>query len=237
MEKRGRKPSEHRKGYFYEKEEDAVINYINAKSAEEKNLIFEEYLRPVFKKMIESIIRRYKLFQKGEEFEQTFDHALDFIITKIDNYKKDNGRAYSYIQTICKNHLIGKLNDSKKMTIRNISYDDLSDEIDENERYSYTLTGDNTEITNVIASTIQEINSTIENKNSKLNQNEVMVGKAISEILQNWDELFSDLVSNKFNKSSILLYIKEVTNLPTKDVRNAMRKYKILYFKTKELML
>lgn len=237
MEKRGRKPSEHRKGYFYEKEEDAVVNYINAKSAEEKNLIFEEYLRPAFKQMIEIIIRRYKLFQKGEEFEQTFDDALAFIITKIDNYKKENGRAYSYIQTICKNHLIGKLNDSKKMTIRNISYDDLSDEIDENEKYSYTLNGDDAEITNVIASTIQEINGTIEDKNSKLSHNEVMVGKAISEILQNWDELFSDLGSNKFNKSSILLYIKEVTNLPTKDVRNAMKKYKILYFKTKELML
>ena len=187
--------------------------------------------------MIEIIIRRYKLFQKGEEFEQTFDDALAFIITKIDNYKKENGRAYSYIQTICKNHLIGKLNDSKKMTIRNISYDDLSDEIDENEKYSYTLNGDDAEITNVIASTIQEINGTIEDKNSKLSHNEVMVGKAISEILQNWDELFSDLGSNKFNKSSILLYIKEVTNLPTKDVRNAMKKYKILYFKTKELML
>ena len=237
MEKWGRKPSEHRKGYFYEIEEDAVVNYINAKSAEEKNLIFEEYLRPAFKQMIEIIIRRYKLFQKGEEFEQTFDDALAFIITKIDNYKKENGRAYSYIQTICKNHLIGKLNDSKKMTIRNISYDDLSDEIDENEKYSYTLNGDDAEITNVIASTIQEINGTIEDKNSKLSHNEVMVGKAISEILQNWDELFSDLGSNKFNKSTILLYIKEVTNLPTKDVRNAMKKYKILYFKTKELML
>lgn len=237
MGKRGRKPNEYKKGYFYEKEEEAVVNYINAKSAEEKNLIFEESLRPALEKMIEIIIRRYKLYQKGEEFQETFDDALAFIITKIDRYKKENGRAYSYIQTICKHHLIGKLNETKKLTIRNISYDELSEEINENEKFSYTLNNDGNEANNIITAIIQEINTITSNNDDKLTKNEVMIGKAISEILENWDELFTDLGSNKFNKSSILLYIKEVTNLPTKDVRNAMRKFKNLYFKTKEMML
>lgn len=237
MGKRGRKPNEYKKGYFYEKEEEAVVNYINAKSAEEKNLIFEESLRPALEKMIEIIIRRYKLYQKGEEFQETFDDALAFIITKIDRYKKENGRAYSYIQTICKHHLIGKLNETKKLTIRNISYDELSEEIIENEKFSYTLNNDGNEANNIITAIIQEINTITSNNDDKLTKNEVMIGKAISEILENWDELFTDLGSNKFNKSSILLYIKEVTNLPTKDVRNAMRKFKNLYFKTKEMML
>jgi hypothetical protein len=236
MGKRGRKPSEYRKGYFYEKEEDAVINYIKAESSEEKNLIFEQYLRPALEKMIEIIIRRYKLYQKGEEFNETFDDALAFIITKIDRYKQENGRAFSYIQTVCKHHLIGKLNESKKLTIRNISYDDLSEEINESEKFSYTIHDEESEASGVISATIREINNTIET-DKKLNKNEIMVGKALSEILQNWDELFTDLGSNKFNKSSILLYIKETTNLPTKDIRNAMRKFKLVYFKTKDLML
>ena len=37
--KRGRKPKE-KKGYFYENEEQAVTDYINSKSPEEKNKIF-----------------------------------------------------------------------------------------------------------------------------------------------------------------------------------------------------
>lgn len=237
MGKRGRKPNEYKKGYFYEKEEEAVVNYINAATAEEKNMIFEESLKSVFTKMIESIIRRYKLYQKGEEFEETFDDALAFIITKIDRYKQENGRAYSYLQTVCKHHLIGKINESKKLLIRNISYDELSEEINENEKYSYTITDTDSETTNLIIATIQEINDTISSENNKLTKNEIMVGKALVEILENWDELFTDLGSNKFNKSSILLYIKEVTNLPTKDVRNSMRKFKGIYFKTKEVML
>ena len=36
MAKRGRKPSE-RKGYFYEKEEDAIVSYINEENEIERN--------------------------------------------------------------------------------------------------------------------------------------------------------------------------------------------------------
>ena len=35
--KRGRKPSKNRKGYFYEKEEAAVVDYINSEDEIEKN--------------------------------------------------------------------------------------------------------------------------------------------------------------------------------------------------------
>ena len=75
MAKRGRKPKE-RKGYFYEKEEQAVIDYIASPNPEEKNRIFNSILLPAFTKMIESIIRRYKLFVPEEEFQQTFNDTI-----------------------------------------------------------------------------------------------------------------------------------------------------------------
>ena len=46
--KRGRKPKE-KKGYFYENEEQAVTDYINSKSLEEKNQIFVSTLYPAYK--------------------------------------------------------------------------------------------------------------------------------------------------------------------------------------------
>lgn len=237
MAKRGRKPNAYSKGYFYQKEEDAVISYINAEIAEEKNQIFEITLRPALEKMVESIIRTYKLYPKGEEFQVTFDDALAFIITKIDHYKQESGRAYSYLQTVCKNHLIGKINELNKSMVRNIPYEELLDEINEDEKFSYSMQDDSSEMEDLMCATIEEINGMISKENCKLSKNEIMVGRAIIEILENWDELFSNLGSNKFNKSSILLYIKEATNLPTKEVRNSMRKYKNVYFKTKQTLL
>ena len=35
--------------------------------------------------------------------------------------------------------------------------------------------------------------------------------------------------NNKFNKNVILLSLREMTNLSTKEIRNSMKKYKKLY--------
>ena len=86
MAKRGRKPKE-RKGYFYEKEENAIVQYINEKNVEEKNRIFNTILYPALTKMIESIIRRYKLFVPDEDCEQNFNDTISYLLTKIYHFK------------------------------------------------------------------------------------------------------------------------------------------------------
>ena len=86
MAKRGRKPKE-RKGYFYESEENAIVNYLNASSEVEKNQIFNDVLYPALTKMIESIIRRYKLFVPDEDFDQNFNDTISYLLTKIENFK------------------------------------------------------------------------------------------------------------------------------------------------------
>ena len=88
MAKRGRKPKE-RKGYFYEKEEQAIIDYISTNDPCEKNKIFNTVLLPALTKMIESIIRRYKLFVPDEEFPQTFNDTISYLLTKISNFKPE----------------------------------------------------------------------------------------------------------------------------------------------------
>ena len=86
MAKRGRKPKE-KKGYFYEKEEQAIVRYINSTDEEERNQIFNSILFPALTKMIESIIRRYKLFVPDEEFELNFNDTISYLLTKIKHYK------------------------------------------------------------------------------------------------------------------------------------------------------
>lgn len=86
MAKRGRKPKE-RKGYFYENEEDAIVQYINETDINIKNKIFDDVLYPALTKMIKSIIRRYKLFVPDEDFDQNFNDTISYLLTKIENFK------------------------------------------------------------------------------------------------------------------------------------------------------
>jgi hypothetical protein len=66
LNKKGKKTSN--SNYFDTREELAVVEYLSATSFEEKNKIYNTYLRKPLDKMISSIIRRYKLYRKDMDF-------------------------------------------------------------------------------------------------------------------------------------------------------------------------
>jgi hypothetical protein len=237
MAKRGRKK---RKGYFYEEQEEAVKNYINASTKEEKDKIFTTWLKPAFTKMIESIIRRYNLYLPDEEFNDTFNDTMSFLMTKIEKFNPDmNFKAYSYCGTICKNYLIYKINKFKKNQEKNERYDvmqrDLKNDI--NLSYNDHIYGDSL-LSELIRKTCDEIDRIIKHRDKyNLSNDEIRVGRALIELMENWEDLFAQMGSNKFNKSSILLFLKETTFLNTKQIRDSMRKYKDAYYILKKSMI
>jgi hypothetical protein len=238
--KRGRKPSKERKGYFYEREEQAVVDYISTEDEREKNQIFNTILKPAFTKMIESIIRRYNLYPPDEEFQETFDDTISFLMTKLSCFDPTtNYKAYSYCGTICKNYLIYKINQFTKNQKRNTSYDNPFDSsqggFNDDIRYSYNDydTG-KTFMSELTGSTVDSIKKILDDgEKLRLNANEKKVGLALIQLMTNWEELFAQMGSNKFNKSSILLYLKETTMLNTKEIRDAIRVYKKKYYDVK----
>lgn len=238
--KRGRKPSKERKGYFYEREEQAVVDYISTDDEREKNRIFNTTLKPAFTKMIESIIRRYSLYPPDEEFQETFDDTMSFLMTKLSCFDPStNYKAYSYCGTICKNYLIYKINQFAKNQKRNESYDnpvgDSQSGIDDNIRFSYNDSDPRTTfLAELTGNTVENIKRILAEKDRlKLNDNEVKVGMTLINLMTNWDDIFAQMGSNKFNKSSILLFLKETTMLNTKEIRDALKVYKKRYYEVK----
>ena len=229
MAKRGRKPKSERKGYFYEEQEQAVIDYINAYEAEEKTRIFNEILSPAFTKMVESIIRRYNLYVPEEEFKETFDDTMSFMLTKLNNFSAEKGtKAYSYCGTVCKNYLIFKNNQFAKRKLRDISYDEFVEDMKLEEKYVEEENSFKKAAPIIIQNMINEINNIIDN-DLTLNDNERKVGLALSDVLENWEELLVENGSNKLNKSTFLSFVRETTLLDTKEIRDSMRKFRVLY--------
>ena len=229
-----------RKGYFYEEQEDAVVEYLTTTSADRRTQIYTETLLPAFTKMIESIMRRYKLYIPDEEFDNTFYDTLSFLFTKLQNFNPNkNFKAYSYCGTICKNYLIFKINQYNKNIQRNLPYEELAEEISDDIKYSED--GINTYA--VAEDIIPKIGDKIQcmmnegNNGKPLTPNEIKVGEALVELLNNWDELLANDGSNKLNKSIVLYYLRENTMLNTKEIRDGMRKYKNVYFELKKELL
>ena len=228
QKKWGRKATATPTNYFDVREEEAVKLFLLAETQQEKNKIYNEFLRHPLDKMISSIIRRYKLYRKDMDFREIHNDTHSFLMTKVDKFKPSkNKKAYSYFGTICKNYLMGQIIKDQKEINRKVSYEDISSSLEERPDMIYTIDNDIVETEVVITSYLDELKSYIDNEN--LNSSEVKLGYALVDLFENYETIFSGTDNNKFNKNIILLSLREMTNLSTKEIRNSMKKFKKLY--------
>jgi len=224
--KRGRKAV--KENYFDVREEEAVRKFLIAESSNEKNKIYNQFFRLPLDKMISSIIRRYKLYRKDMNFEEIHTYTHSFLMTKVDKFKPDkNKKAYSYFGTICKNYLMGQIIKDQKETNRKISYEDISSSLEERPDMSYRIDDDIIETDYVINKYLEELKDYIESE--QLNDNEKKLGYALIDLFDNYESIFSGADNNKFNKNVILLSLREMTNLSTKEIRSSIKRFKKLY--------
>jgi hypothetical protein len=224
--KKGRKPKT--TNYFAEREENAVREYLTATTFEEKNKIYNEFLKFPLDKMISSIIRRYKLYRKDMSYDEIHVDTHSFLMTKIDKFKPSKEKkAYSYFGTICKNYLMGQIMKDQKETNRKISYEDISSDLQHSPDMIYYI--DNEELTTeeIIKKFLGKLKDSMDD--NKITEQEVKLGQAISDLFENYGSIFPDTNNNKFNKNVILFELREMTNLSTKEIRSSMKRYKKLY--------
>lgn len=216
------------KMYFGEEQEQAVVRYLESENEEEKNKIFNEYLREPLRIMVESIIRRYKLYRKDLEFNEIHTDTMSFLMTKISKFDTTkNYKAYSYFGTICKNYLMGAIQKDQKEQNRSVSYEDISSRIEDRADLSYIIDEEIIDYKDVVNKLTTELEVFVEE--TELNENEKKLGYALIEVFSNFEKVFQIGEGNKFNKNLILLSLREMTSLTTKEIRVAMKKYKKLY--------
>ena len=270
--------------YFAEKEEQAVIDYILSDSLSEKNKIYNEVLIEPFRKMIQSILRRYPIHIGNYDMVEVESNALTHLIEhmikyrpyiierndyssekwiKLDNnyrffssvdveeklnnlivcndeyqYRIFNSKAFSYCQTIIRNYYKdhGKKSYTEKKI--NLCFDDYVDEINLNTEFTYEMEIDSH---NQLEKLIKTVINSVENKINEpiMKKNEIIVGDAIVNVLKNWHILFTEdspdgkyykRITNKFAKNKILLFLKEQTQLSTKEIRIGIKPFKEIYF-------
>ena len=232
--------------YFSHKEEQAVLDYINSDSKLEKNQIYNEFLLEPFRIMTESILRRYSTHIGNYDIKEVEANALSHLVEQMVKFDPNKilksglkPRAFSYCQTIIRNHYKDHSTKSYAEKTNILCFDDHVDDIYNKKDYIYELEDDHRTNLEIL---IEKVSDAIENKieeDDTLKENEVNVGYAIVNILRNWNILFMEetpegkynkKVTNKYEKNKILLYLKEQTNLNTKEIRQSMKCYKDIYY-------
>jgi hypothetical protein len=214
--------------YFDVREEMAVRMFLTATTYDEKNKIYNEYLRYPLDKMISSIIRRYKLYRKDMDFLEIHTDTHSFLMTKVDKFvPSKEKKAYSYFGTICKNYLMGQILKDQKEFNRKISYEDISSSLENSMDMIYYMDTEPEKDSNIIPKLTSLIKEILDSE--ELNENEYKLGLALNDIFENYENIFPATDNNKFNKNIILLSLREITNMSTKEIRASMKKYKKIY--------
>jgi len=220
--------SSQNENYFDVREEMAVRMFLTASTTDEKNKIYNEYLRYPLDKMISSIIRRYKLYRKDMDFIEIHSDTHSFLMTKVDKFvPSKEKKAYSYFGTICKNYLMGQILKDQKEFNRKISYEDISSDLENSLDMVYYMDIESKNDDSLIPELIMSIKKILDSDD--LTENEYKLGLALSDIFENYESIFPASVNNKFNKNIILLSLREITNMSTKEIRASMKKYKKIY--------
>ena len=168
-------------------------------------------------------------YRKDMSFDEILNDTHSFLITKSDRFVPDkNKKAYSYFGTICKNYLMGQIIKDQKETNRKISYEDISTDLENRSDMIYYLDSDVMDSEKIILEYIEKLKLFIQNTN--LNENEKKLGKSLIDLFENYQEIFVGSDNKKFNKNLVLLSLREMTNLSTKEIRLSMKKFKKLYF-------
>jgi DNA-directed RNA polymerase specialized sigma24 family protein len=253
--KRGRPTKENSKkgarGDYFRSVENHIMDYLRSTDMEEREAIFRRDLYQPMYDMVSTIYRILK-FHRGLIFEENSDEDIindtfSDLVSKLDKFDHTrNFKAYSYYQTIIKNYLLMKaVNRSKKIS-KEISTDSYTSQTGKTDFPYITqdepaFDEENTSFAGqMISETIRSINLLLADpvKNC-LTRDDVKVGYALVNILSNWDTLFShiDMRTQKFNKRSIIVFIQESTFLPLKNIKESIKKYKTVYFTTKNSVL
>jgi hypothetical protein len=122
---------------------------------------------------------------------------------------------------------MGQIIKDQKETNRKISYEDISSAIEERPEMIYRIDDDIIETDIIINEYLKELKDFIENES--LNDNEKKLGYALIDLFDNYESIFSGADNNKFNKNVILLSLREMTNLSTKEIRSSIKRFKKLY--------
>lgn len=248
MPKKEKKQTEY---YFGDTEENAFLEFVSTQDMIKREIIYNKYLKVPFEKMSESIFSTYKVHIGNYERDEVIKNGLSHLIQNMNKYdpntvSKKTGKkvkVFSYCGTILRNYFKdhGKKSYTEKTT--RSSYDDHSNEIEERDEFLYEI-DKQTDVDNTgrfIDNFIETMKYRLENDKS-LKKNEIIVGEAIVNVLENWDLLFLEetkhgkyvkRITNNYAKNKVLLMLKEQTLLSTKDIRISMKQFKELYGSSK----
>lgn len=215
IRRRGRNKKE--KIYFSKLTEEAIIEYNSELDFDKRNTIYNEKIKFSFEKLVENIYNTFKFtyFDSGpiEIQRETVAH----LVANIHKFQAGKGKAFSYFSIVAKNYLIFHNNNNYKRFNQHV---DISETPSES---SVCLQTEDAHHKNVQNQEFMKLLIDYWEKNvNKIftKVKDLNIAYAVIELFRNCDRI------ENFNKKTLYLYIREISNCKTQQITKVLNKMK-----------
>lgn len=213
------KSTKKRKMYFGKEAHQAVVDYQNESSRENKNKIYIDRIKPSFEKLSENLIFIHGFANDAQTFHILKSDCVSFLFETLEKFDTSRGsKAFSYFNVCAKNFLIIKSKKTQKNNQRHVSLDDFKNlnktEKHAIENYKIIPAQEDILINIEDKEILKEILLKI--KNRPLNSNESLCIDAIITLFGKIEDL------DFLNKRAIFVYLREISGLNPKQLSVSM---------------
>ena len=206
--------------YFTKVHENAIIEYARVDDKARRTELYISLIEPAFDELVDKIVYTYK-FTNLPNIDYLKDDCKIWLITILDKYDPEKkSKAFSYFSVITKNWFIHKVKQNSKKLKRDVQYEDLNKEEDNEILVTYNTYESDRENREFWSHLFYEIKNW---EKIKLKDNEKKVLDAIKILFDSVDEI------EIFNKKAIYLYMREITGLNTKQIVNNLNRIRKRY--------
>ena len=206
--------------YFTQEHEDAIVKYALTKDRAIRTELYVTLLQPAFDEMVDKIVFTYK-FTTLPNIDELRDECKVWLTTILDKYDPNRGsKAFSYFSVITKNWFIHKVKQTSRRAKREVDFETVAKEVDEklvDNRNVYVEKRERKEFWDNLWLEIESW------RPEMMKDNEKKVYEAIRILLTSVDDI------EIYNKKAIYLYLRELTDLNTKQVVNQLNKMRKKY--------
>ncbi len=227
-----RKPNSKPINYFDDSTQEAIVSYQKENNIALKNQIYLEKIYPALDSLIENLINVYGFNVALESRIDLKNECLEFLYTALPKFNAEKGsKAFSYFNVVAKNWLTIKSKQNAKKLQTYLSIDNR-DSISEHdlftiENYNIAIDGEEMMIGDETKQQIFTLIKIISDRTKT--ENEQICIKAVDILLQNIEEI--DLL----NKRAVLLYLREITGLSSKQLSIVLASLKKHYKEAKKI--
>ena len=214
-----RRPGQKRNMYFTMETQEAIVNYQNAETDDEKQKLYLSAIQPAFDKLVENLIFVYGFKTSYDTFNELKSDCVSFLYESLYKWSPEKGtKAFSYYNVVAKNWLIIRSRQQQKRVKRHVSIDSPKGLSPAHQKlfesYDVMPPPDEILISRNLRNEIQILLKEIEKCVSS--ETEKTCISAIQTVFKNVDEL------DFLNKRAILIYVRDISGLTPKQLSVAM---------------